>query len=320
MKRTDLPHGLVVAIGSFDGVHLGHQQIISRSRAIARTTAGVTAVLTFSPLSAQLVDSDFTFVLTPLPERIRILASYGVSLIHILRFDEELRNTGAAEFIRLHLLEPLRPAAVVVGHDHRFGRNGEGNVTSLRELLEPAGVRVEVVSEFLALGTPVRSTRVREHLLLGHVQLAAQLLGRPYTVSGPVVSGTGIGRRLGFPTVNIHVPEREKLVPADGVYAGMVELSTEGRSSGLLPAAVNIGHRPTFGGERRTIEAHIITGEVSEPPDFAVLHFIDRIRPELAFDSPEQLAAQIRVDVRSVRQKLESPDALLPPCTTRFVD
>lgn len=314
MKEARPPRGLVVTIGSFDGVHLGHQRIISRAREIASATAGVTAALTFSPLAAQLVDSDFTFVLTPLPERVQILASYGVSLIHVLRFDEELRNTAPAEFIRLHLLEPLRPAAVVVGHDHRFGRNGEGNVATLRSLLESAGVRVEVVSEFQTLGAPVRSTRVREHLLLGHVQLAARLLGRPYAVAGPVVSGTGIGRRLGFPTVNIHVPAREKLVPADGVYAGMIELHAAGQLSRPLPAAVNIGHRPTFGGERRTIEAHIIGRAVPEHPDFAILHLVDRIRPEMAFDSAGHLAAQIRLDIQSALSRLASADVVIPPC------
>ncbi|MEO0074057.1 MAG: riboflavin biosynthesis protein RibF [candidate division WOR-3 bacterium] len=317
MTRAEPRRGLVVAVGSFDGVHLGHQQIINRAHELARSAAGVTAVLTFSPLAAQLVDSDFTFVLTPLPERVRLLACYGVSIIHVLRFDEALRNSTAADFVRRHLVEPLQPAAVVVGHDHRFGRNGEGNVATLHELLAPAGIWLEVVDEFQTLGAPVRSTRVREHLLLGHVQLAARLLGRPYAVAGPVVTGTGIGRRLGFPTLNIHVPEREKLVPADGVYAAMIELHTTGQVSEPLPAAVNIGHRPTFGGERRTIEAHIISGQIPLSPDFALLHFVDRIRPELAFESAEQLAAQIRTDIEAVRLRLESAAAVLPACIFR---
>jgi len=290
--------GLVVAIGGFDGVHLGHQEILRRTRAIARARAGVPAVLTFDPLPAQLVCPDFTFVLTPLPERARLLARLGIQLVHVVRFDAHLRATGAGDFVRSHVLEPLRPAAVVVGHDHRFGSRGEGDPDLLNRLLAPAGVRVEVVPEFVLLDAPVRSTRVREHLLLGHVRLAGELLGRPYAVSGPVVPGTGTGRRLGFPTLNVHVPEREKLVPADGVYAALVQLDPRPPDRSLLPAAVNIGHRPTFGGERRAVEAHVIGG-LASPPAAATLHFVDRMRPELRFDSAAALAAQIADDVRA---------------------
>jgi riboflavin kinase/FMN adenylyltransferase len=194
----------------------------------------------------------------------------------------------------------------VVGHDHRFGRRGEGDPALLARLLEP-GARVEVVPEFTHLDAPVRSTRVREHLLLGHVRLAAELLGRCYSVRGPVVPGTGTGRTLGFPTLNVHVPEREKLVPADGVYAALARLDPDGDGPAArpVPAAVNIGHRPTFGGERRTVEAHVI-GSLDRAPAAVELCFVDRIRSELHFDSKQALAGRIAEDVRAALDLLKA--------------
>jgi len=288
---------LVVALGSFDGVHLGHQEIIRRAARIAAGLQGLTAVLTYDPLPAQLIYPDFTYILTTVGEKKSLLTELGVEYICLLRFDAELRGTAAPDFIRHHIVESLHPAAVVVGHDHRFGSRGTGDAGLLTRTLEPLGIRVDVVPEILLRGVPVRSTTIREHLLLGHVSLAAELLGRCYAMSGTIVPGRGNGRRLGFPTINLLPHERETMVPADGVYLCRVDAA--GRTyDGLL----NIGHRPTFGGETRTIEAHLIDVQLPESPRSAVFRLVDRLRPERRFESPAALASQIAGDVATARQ------------------
>ena len=288
---------LAVALGSFDGVHLGHQQIIRRAAEIAAGIRGLTGVLTYDPLPAQLIYPDFTYILTTLAEKKALLTELGVEYICLLRFDAELRGTAAPDFIRHHIVESLHPAAVVVGHDHRFGSRGTGDAGLLSRTLEPLGIRVDVVPEILLRSVPVRSTTIREHLLLGHVSLAAQLLGRCYAMSGTIVPGTGTGRRLGFPTINLRPFERETLVPADGVYLCRVDAA--GRT---FDALLNIGHRPTFGGETRTIEAHLLDVELAESPPSAVFRLVDRLRPERRFESPAALASQIAADVATARE------------------
>jgi len=295
---------LVVALGSFDGVHLGHQQIIRRAAEIAAALQGMTAVLTYDPLPAQVIYPDFTYVLTTFHEKKALLAEMGVEYVCVLQFDAGLRDTAASDFIQHHIVESLHPVAVVVGHDHRFGSRGTGDADLLARTLEPLGVRVDVVPEILLRGVPVRSTTIREHLLLGHVSLAAELLGRCYAMSGTIVPGTGTGRRLGFPTINLRPFERETLVPADGVY--LCRVDAVGRT---FDALLNIGHRPTFGGETRTIEAHLLDVQLPESPRSAVFRLVDRLRPERRFGSPAALASQIADDIATARKMFGSPAA-----------
>jgi riboflavin kinase/FMN adenylyltransferase len=288
---------MVVALGSFDGVHLGHQQIIRRAAEIASGIGGLTAVLTYDPLPAQVIYPDFTYVLTTFAEKKDLLTELGVQYVCVLRFDADLRGTPAPEFIRKHLVESLRPAAVVIGHDHRFGSRGTGDAALLARTLEPLGVRVEVVPEILLGGVPVRSTTIREHLVLGHVRLAAELLGRCYALSGSIVPGRGAGRRLGFPTINLLPGERETMVPADGVY--LCRVDALGRT---FDAVLNIGHRPTFDGETRSIEAHLLDVRFAESPRTAVFRLVERLRPERRFENPAALASQIAEDVATARK------------------
>jgi riboflavin kinase/FMN adenylyltransferase len=188
---------------------------------------------------------------------------------------------------------------VVVGHDHRFGQGRKGDVSLLGELLGPRRIGLEIVPEFLLLGAPVRSTRIREYLLLGHVRRAAELLGRHYGLTGRVITGTGTGRLLGFPTINLQVEEPEKLVPADGVYAALADILGKAR-----PAVLNIGHRPTFQGEKRSIEAHLFDCEFRSPPRSATVRFVQRLRPERRFPNPQALSDQIAQDIAEARRML----------------
>ncbi len=288
----------VLALGSFDGVHLGHRQILARAHELATTLNATTAVLTCDPLPAQLVHPDFTYVLTPLPEKVGLLLELGVETVQVVRFNEATRRTEPEQFIAREIL-PTRPAAVVTGHDHRFGHKGRGDTSLLERVLKPLGIELEVVPEFTLFDAPVRSTRIRERLLLGHVRRASELLGRYYRLGGRVVTGTGTGRHIGFPTLNIQVPEKEKLVPADGVYAVLVDIHGTRR-----PAVLNIGHRPTFHGETRTIEAHLFDYDLPAPPSQATIQFVDRLRPERKFPDPQTLARQIQSDAEKARRLL----------------
>lgn len=300
--RTGSATGQVLALGSFDGVHLGHRRILDRARTMASRVGSAVGVLTCYPLPAQFIHPDFTYVLTPLAEKTRLLVELGVEYIHTCRFDHDTRGTEPEEFVRRYVL-PIEPSAVVAGHDHRFGRKGRGDVPLLRELLEPRGVAVDEVPEFELLGAPVRSTRIREHLLLGHVRRAGELLGRPYQLNGPVVGGTRTGRRIGFPTINLLVEEAEKLIPADGVYAVMVDAGYRD-SARRLHGVLNIGHRPTFRGGSRTIETHLFDVHLDRTPEWAAVHLVERLRPERRFSTPENLASQIATDVARARTLL----------------
>lgn len=292
-----------LAIGSFDGVHLGHQQIISRTLELAAELTAVPAVMTFSPLPAQLIHPDFTFVLTSLDEKLDLFIELGIESVNVVRFDPAVRTLDPARFVERYVAR-LHPAAVIVGHDHRFGAGRQGDVDLLSGLLRPHHIVVEIVPEFLLHGVPVRSTRIREHLLLGHMRLASELLGRHYSLGGRIVPGTGTGRRLGFPTLNIQVEDREKLVPADGVYAVFADLAGT-----LLPAVLNIGHRPTFQGEKRSIEAHVLDRTVEVRPTTTTIRFVERLRPERKFPDPSTLTRQIAEDVARARELLRGVNA-----------
>ncbi len=298
MPNRSSPAGPVVALGSFDGVHLGHRRIVDRTRSLAREYGVRSALLTWEPLPAQLIHPEFTYVLTPTPEKTRLLVELGLDAVFVTRFDEPMRRTEPAAFIEHHIIT-LSPRAVVAGHDHRFGRLGAGDVDLLRRVLGPRGIGVDVVPEILVAGGPVRSTRIRERLLLGDVARAAELLGRPYRLEGGVAGGAGIGRRIGLPTLNLVIEEREKLIPADGVYAVRAEVAGRTR-----PGLLNIGHRPTFRGETRSIEVHLLDTALDRAPDRVGVLFAERLRPERKFPTPEDLARQIRADADRARRLL----------------
>ncbi len=298
--RIDKP-ALVLTIGSFDGIHLGHQEILRRVMELAQEFRGVSGVVTFHPLPVQVLYPDFPYLLTPLEEKLSLFTELGIEFVHIIRFDERLARTEPEEFLQKELVEELAPSAVVIGIDHRFGKDGRGDINLLQALLKPSGVKVEVVPEFIHLGAPVKSTRVREHLLLGHLRLARELLGRPYSIAGRVVPGSGMGRRIGFPTLNLKPVSPEKLIPADGVYAALAEIN-----SLRYPGVVNIGYRPTFGGEERGIELHLIDINAKKAKELAsekiTIYLIERIRPEQRFSTPAALQDRIKQDIVTARE------------------
>jgi riboflavin kinase/FMN adenylyltransferase len=237
-----------------------------------------------------------------------------MDFVYLLRFDQELRRTGAEIFLERMVIEPLRPSLMVEGFDHRFGTGRSGDAALLAALKGEYHFDLTVLPEFRFHGAAVNSTRIRERLLMGAVRQAGALLGNPYRITGKVVPGRGVGRNLGYPTLNLELPDKEKLVPAPGVYAVKVRLDVP-----ELPGVMNIGFRPTFsesspsgrkdtnlvpglqGGGNQTLEVHVLDfqGQVSER--MVTVEFVERLRPETKFGSVEELKRQIAADIGLAR-------------------
>lgn len=298
------PAGSIVTIGVYDGVHLGHRALLSRVTAMATDLGSRSVVVTFDPHPATVVRPDSApKLLTGLDQRLELLASTGLDLTLVIRFDEDRSKESAEDFVREVLADCLRTRAVVVGHDFHFGHRRGGNVPLLQAMGAELGF--DVLGLTLVPdpdeGQVVSSTRVRDLLATGRVAAAAALLGRPHEVRGVVEKGDERGRELGFPTANVAVAG-EILLPADGVYAGWYQ-----RPDGsLVPAAINLGRRPTFyeHATESLLEAHLLdfSGDLYGEP--ARVRFVERLRDEVRFEDAEALVAQMHADVAAVRRNL----------------
>lgn len=291
--------GAVVTIGNFDGVHRGHRHIFQRLVAEARQNGCPAVVITFDPHPKSVLHPEKRpfYLITSPEEKIRLIGELGIDALVLIPFTLEYAATPAGEFVRKLLWEGLQSRKILIGHDYTFGRGKQGNEGLLKELGGVYGFGVEVMGAFQAQGAAVSSTRIREAILAGEVDLAASLLGRPYNLSGKVVPGNHRGTGLGFPTANL-APDKE-LVPPRGIYAVQVQWGER-----RLPAVLNIGFNPTFADGRLSIEVHLLdfSGDLyGQPLD---LLFVARLRDEIRFAGPEELVAQIRRDVARARELL----------------
>lgn len=299
--RRGLRRPLSLAMGVFDGVHVGHRAVIAAAVRAAPPSGLVPAVLTFEPHpDAVLQKEGAPSLLTTTKEKLALLRGLGVRLAVIAPFDRELARAEAEAFARDVLARQLGAKCIIVGENWRFGAGGRGTPALLNHLALSLAFRVSVVPPVCVGRHKVSSTRIRSLLLRGDVAAARELLGRPYRLSGRVLAGSGIGRTLGFPTANLH-PAAEKLVPADGVYA-----CRAGRRR-LWPAAAYVGSRPTFaGGGPRRIEVHLLA--CPKPPDLlgATLNvdFVARLRGDRNFPSPKALVAQVARDCDKAQRLL----------------
>jgi riboflavin kinase/FMN adenylyltransferase len=308
-----------VAIGNFDGVHLGHQALFHSARSAAASFDGSSVALTFDPHPGQVLSPSLApRLLTPLDRKLELFAAAGLQAAVVQTFDAEFAALDAERFAREYLLAGLGARAIAVGPDFSFGKGRAGTVERLRAWVAPAGVTVTVVPKVEVDGLPVSSTRIRELVLEGRVSAAARLLGRPYDIDGVVVTGMGRGRTIGWPTAN--VAPRNELLPAIGVYA----VRAKG-PFGELPGAANLGRKPTFGdGQPVTVEVHLIdwNGEGKDRSASAGagattnqaltgqpmrVKFLERLRPEMRFASIEALVAQIGKDVEEARRIAAGP-------------
>lgn len=293
--------GVAIAVGMFDGLHLGHRSIIER--ALRRADGGRCLVVTFDPHpDVVLAKGPFKIAapLTPILEKRARLTAMGVDELVILPFTRELASLEPEAFVADHLVKPFGMTVLVVGNGFALGRGRSGNVPRLRTIGEAMGFAVEEVPLLELAGESVSSTRIRAALAEGRVADAVRLLGRRYSLAGAVVTGDGIGRTLGFPTANLRLAE-EKLLPRDGVYAARARVGDE---SEWRPAAMSVGMRPTFDGQTRTIEAFLLDWSGELPGRSMELEFVEWLRSEEKFGSTADLVKAMERDVAETRRVL----------------
>ncbi|MDR1790165.1 MAG: bifunctional riboflavin kinase/FAD synthetase [Propionibacteriaceae bacterium] len=292
-----------VAIGNFDGVHIGHRAVLAEARALQPESELV--VVTFWPHPLQLLTpADPPKLLGTLDERLALLKAAGADRVEVVEFTPALAKESPEQFIAEVLL-PLRPVRVVVGENFRFGAQAVGDVNTLRVFGQAAGFATTALPLVSSKGEETTSSRIRQLLEAGEVSAAAELLGRPFRFSGEVVHGEHRGKSLGFPTANLLVPE-ELASPADGVYAGLAQIGQKG-----LPAAISVGSNPTFEAVSRRIEAHVIGRDDLELYGQVIsVDFTARLRDMVRFASKEELINQLRNDAVAARAALAQSSLL----------
>ncbi len=288
--------GGVISIGNFDGVHRGHAALLTELRQCACAVQGPAVAVTFDPPPLRLLHPErFQPALTTLETRAELMRAGGADQVLILRTTAALLHLSAMEFFQQVVRGHLQARGLVEGENFGFGHNREGNVETLRTLCQPTGLSLSIVPPVLTPdGTAISSSRVRTALLRGDMREAADLLGRPYRVSGSVAQGQRRGQTLGFPTANLEtVPV---LIPGDGVYAVRVPLDSR-----TWPGAANIGPNPTFGEQARKVEVHLIGFHGDLYGRTLTVDFLARLRDTRPFSGPDQLIEQLRRDVEQAR-------------------
>jgi riboflavin kinase / FMN adenylyltransferase len=290
--------GCVVTIGTFDGVHLGHQALIARLTAHAARLALPAVLLTFEPMPREyFAPDDPPARLTTLRERLAVLADLGLAYTWLLRFGEGLRNLSAQGFAEF-LARDLRARLIVVGHDFRFGKNGAASAPMLAATGKRLGFEVEVLAPVSQGGERISSSSVRAALRRADFAAAQRLLGRPYSMRGRVMPGTRLGRELGFPTANL--PLKRRRAPLAGIFAVRVH----GAGEGALPGVASLGTRPTVGGTEALLEAHVFDFNADLYGREIEVQFAAKIRDEECFATLAALTAQMHRDAQEARRIL----------------
>jgi riboflavin kinase / FMN adenylyltransferase len=296
-----LRQGAWITIGSFDGVHIGHQQIIKTLVNGARADNTVPVIITFYPHPAKVLKPfpDPFYLSTP-EEKDIALASLGVESVLTIRFDRELASLTASAFMNI-LHKQLKFSYLLIGYDFRLGANREGDINKLREIGQKLGFYVKAIEPLQSTAQVVSSSLIRKLITEGDITTANTLLGRWYSLTGDIVHGDGRGKHIGIPTANIE-PYREKLIPGIGVYAALAEVD-----GNLHQAMVNIGRRPTFYNfpEKQSIEVHLLDFNKDIYGLQLRLNFLRRIRDEVKFNSAKELIRQIRKDINDSREVLQ---------------
>jgi len=285
-----------VTVGTFDGLHLGHQEILRRVRERASCSTTRAAVVTFDPHPMRVLHPDRApLLIQTLPQRLAGFEQMGMDAVLVLRFDRELSMVSADEFVDRILVKGLRAGAILVGENFRFGHRGAGGVKLLREHGAREVFEVEIVPPVEAGGQMVSSTTIRGLVASGDVAAAIPLLGRPFSLTGEIGPGAGRGRTILFPTLNL-TPEQE-LLPKLGVYA--TESIVNGR---LYFSVTNVGTRPTFNGSGVTVESHLFEFSETLASGTMEVRFHARIRDERKFSGPDELRAQIAHDIEAAKR------------------
>lgn len=288
----------VVTIGTFDGVHRGHRLILDRMRAVAEEVGGETVIITFDPHPRNIVGmrSDPQPLLTTMPERIGLLAAIGIDHLVIVPFTPAFAAMDPRDYVRDFLVARFHPNTLIIGYDHRFGRKREGDYHLLESLSGTYGFQVRELDAKILRDAAISSTRIREALMQGRPDEAAEQLGYAYFFSGLVRHGDKRGRTIGFPTANLKPDDPAKLLPADGVYAVRIFLSEADGHAYTKTGMMNIGLRPTVDGKRHLAEVNIFDFNEDIYGRVLTVHVVARIREERKFSGLEALQTQLSDD------------------------
>ncbi|MGB5402542.1 MAG: bifunctional riboflavin kinase/FAD synthetase [Robiginitalea sp.] len=301
LSHYDNPSPSVVTIGTFDGVHIGHRKILEKVISEGHATGLQSTLLTFFPHPRMVLQKDNSIkLLNTIEEKSEILRAMGLDMLVVHPFTKNFSRLSATEFVRDMLVEKLRVKKVIIGYDHRFGRNRNANINDLRsfgnlfdfEVAEIPAQEIDAVS--------VSSTKIRKALEVGDLETATAYLGYPYMLSGTVQKGIGLGRQLGFPTANLSITASYKLIPAGGVYVVQARFGDQ-----MLFGMMNIGTNPTVDGSKQHIEVHLFDFEKDLYGQTLQVELLYRIRDERKFDSVEALKIQLGQDQQRARSLIQ---------------
>lgn len=293
----------IVTIGTFDGVHKGHREVLSHLINEARKIGGTSLVISFQPHPRKVLfpdKKDFQ-LLSSDEEKICLFKNAGIDHLMLLPFTHEFSNLTAEEFIQEYLIDKINLKKLIIGREHQFGRKREGNHNNLMELSNKYHFECIEIPEYLESDIDVSSTKIRDALLNGELEIANSLLGYPYFITGTVVEGNRIGRQIGFPTANIQPDSPDKLLPKKGVYAIKAEINHQ-----IFDGMLNIGHRPTFNFEQLTIEANLFDFNKDIYGSKIRIYFMERLRDEIKFSGVEPLKVQLSSDKMESYEKLKA--------------
>lgn len=308
-QQTDnLPafRNAVVTIGTFDGVHKGHQLIIDQMKTEAESINGETVIITFHPHPRKIIGSNSgkLFLLTTMEERIFLLDAAGIDHLVVIPFTEAFAEQDAAVYIKDFLVKYFHPHTIIIGYDHRFGKNRQGDYHLMDALAPINNYIIKEINEQVLNEVTISSTRIREALHRGDIKTANEFLGYPYFFEGEVIHGDKRGRTIGYPTANIQLKNPDKLTPADGVYAVRVSLPDRGGQSIIKQGMMNIGLRPTVDGLNHSIEVHLFDFNEDIYGQIIQISVIHKIRDEQKFSGIEALKAQLEKDRKDALEML----------------
>lgn len=301
IEHFDQVKNPVVTSGTFDGVHLGHQKILSRIRQLADSINGETVLISFWPHPRLVLypNEHKLRLLTTFEEKTKLLRNLGIDHLLTIPFTKEFSELSSEQFIRNILIDSIQTRKLVIGYDHRFGKNREGSFEYLKSNIEQYNFDLEEISREDVDNVGVSSTKIRKALEEGKVNIANEYLGRDYELNGIIIKGQQLGRSIGFPTANVHITHDYKLIPCDGAYAVKVEIEGE-TYNGML----NIGNRPTVNGSSQTIEVHLFDFNGDLYDKRICVYLKSYLRPEIKFSGLESLQNQLAKDKEDAKRIL----------------
>ena len=295
----------ILTIGTFDGVHIGHQKILKRVVALAQEEDLVPTVLTLFPHPRMVLQKDNSIkLLNTIDERIQLLKNFGIEEVIVKEFTKEFANLSAKDYVEHILVDELNTKQIVIGYDHHFGKNRSANIDDLKVFAKAFNFKVEEISAQEIEDVTVSSTKIRNALNNGHIEIANSYLGYNYFISGEVVKGKGIGRTLDYPTANIAIKESYKLIPRDGVY--VVKSEIEGLT---IYGMMNIGTNPTVDGKTRSIEVHFFDFDKDIYGETLRIEFLHWLRSEQKFENLEALKKQLSNDMTDALEHIKTINA-----------